>query len=92
MRLARGGAAGLVVGSGMLSRGMPNCHATLSRASANRPFAVSQRTDSGTNAHTKMPAIVGAMASIATPRQPNSDNKMAEVKEANKVPALANTT
>jgi hypothetical protein len=32
------------------------------------------------------------MPSIATPRQPNSDNKMAEVNEANNVPALANTT
>src|ERR1700752_3141112 len=88
VRLARGGSAGLVVGGGTLSRGRPNCRATSSRAAANRPLAVSQRTDSGTNAHTNKPAIVGVMLSIATPRQPNSDNKMAEVNEANKVPAL----
>ena len=81
-----------MVGSGTLSRGRARCRATSSRASANRPLAVSQRTDSGTNAHTSKPTIVGVMPSIATPRQPNSDNRIAEVNEANKVPALANTT
>jgi hypothetical protein len=55
-------------------------------------LAVSQRTDSGTNSHTSKPAIVGVMPSMATPRQPNHDNRIAEVNEANKVPALANTT
>src|SRR5580704_11900008 len=87
--LARGGAAGATVGSGTDPSGSPNCLATPARASAKRPLAASQRTDSGTNAQATQPASVTPMPSIAMPRQPIAPSNNAEDSDATNPPAVA---
>ena len=53
--LPEGGAAGGRLGNGTCSSGSPSCRATCARASAKRPFAASQRTNSGTTSAIAMP-------------------------------------
>src|ERR1700733_11499794 len=84
--------AGGIVGSGTCSSGNPSWRATWARASAKRPLAVSQRTDSGTKIAIAIPTGTGNAPSIATPRQPSADSSVADVADATNVPAVANTT
>jgi len=84
--------AGATVGSGTDCSGIPSCFATSARASAKRPLAASQRTDSGTKAHARQPANVTQMPSIAMPRQPIAPSNTAEDSDATNPPAVANTT
>ena len=89
--LPEGGATGGRLGNGTCSSGRPSWRATCARASAKRPFAASQRTDSGTTNAIAMPTGIVTAPSIATPRQPSRSSNVADVAEASSAPAVANT-
>src|SRR5579883_2890686 len=61
-RLPRGTVAGAIVGSGTSCNGICRCLATSVRASAKRPLAASQRTDSGVNSQTSSATMIARPA------------------------------
>ena len=85
-------AGGSAFGSETELSGMPSSLAASRRASSLRPRESSQRTDSGTIMRINSEVIRGAAPVAATPRQPITGNRPAEIIAANMVPSATGTT
>src|SRR6201990_487097 len=80
------------VGSVMLASGTPSSFAASRRASALRPRDSSQRTDSGAINAMNSEVTMGMAPVAATPRQPITGSRFAEIIAANIVPSAPGTT
>ena len=76
----------------MLLSGTPRSLAASRLASSLRPRDNSQRTDSGTINRISSEVTIGAAPVAATPRQPMTGSRLAEIIAANMVPSATGTT
>ena len=76
----------------MLVSATPSSFAASRRASALRPRESSQRTDSGTIHAISSEVTIGSAPVAATPRQPITGSRLAEIIAANIVPSATGTT
>src|ERR1700688_2112611 len=77
------------VGNATLASGTPSSFAASRRASALRPRDNSQRTDSGAIHAISSDVTIGIAPVAATPRQPITGSRLAEIIAANIVPSAS---
>src|SRR3984893_15375063 len=82
----------ITFGSETLASGTPSSFAASRRASALRPRDSSQRTDSGAIHAIKSDVTIGIAPVAATPRQPITGSRLAEINAANTLPSATGTT
>src|ERR1700738_4477339 len=82
----------IAVGNATLVSVTPSSFAASRRASALRPRDSSQRTDSGAIQAMSSEVTIGIAPVAATPRQPITGSRLAEIMAANMVPSATGTT
>src|SRR3982074_1821604 len=82
----------IAFGNATLVSGTPSSLAASRRASALRPRDSSQRTDSGAIHAISSEVTIGIAPVAATPRQPITGSRLAEIMAANMVPSATGTT
>src|SRR6266853_6404532 len=82
----------IALGKATLASGTPSSFAASHRASALRPRDRSQRTDSGAIHAISREVTIGIAPVAATPRQPITGSRLAEISAANIVPSATGTT
>src|SRR5450755_2183621 len=85
-------AGSMAFGNVMLVSGTPSSFAASRRASALRPRDSSQRTDSGAIHAINSEVTIGIAPVAATPRQPITGSRLAEIIAANIVPSATGAT
>src|SRR5260370_22725689 len=82
----------IAFGNATLVSATPSSFAASRRASALRPRDSSQRTDSGASHAISSEVTIGIAPVAATPRQPITGNRLAEIIAANIGPSATGTT
>ena len=85
-------AGAIAVGNATLASATPSSFAASRRASALRPRDNSQRTNSGAIHAISREVTIGIAPVAATPRQPITGSRLAEIMAANIVPSATGTT